>query len=126
MLFRLQRLGVDVANRWEELADKAEARIGDCASAFTLPHWVMALTATGRTAVAERMIAAMRAFANGRGTVPPIVRDYVQLFLDTALKAGSTTDIRLALERVAGRRAIPPERFIGWRDAANRAAVGAL
>jgi hypothetical protein len=54
MLFRLQRLGVEVGNRWEELADKAEARIGDCLSAFTLPHWLMALTATGRTAAAER------------------------------------------------------------------------
>ena len=75
-LFRLQRLGVDVGNRWDELADKAEARIGDCVSAFTLPHWLMALTATGRTAAAERMIEAMRAFANGRGTVPRIVRDY--------------------------------------------------
>jgi hypothetical protein len=30
MLFRLQRHGVDVGNRWDELADKAEARIGDC------------------------------------------------------------------------------------------------
>ena len=40
--------------------------------------------------------------------------------------ANSIADIRLALERVAGRRAIPPERFIGWREAANRAAVGAL
>jgi len=76
ILFRLQRLGVDVGNRWEELADKAEARIGDCQSAFTLPHWLMALTATGRTTAAERMIEAMRAFANGRGTVPRIVRDY--------------------------------------------------
>jgi len=46
MLFRLQRLGVDVGDRWVELADKAEARIGDCASAFTLPHWLMALIAT--------------------------------------------------------------------------------
>ena len=169
MLFRLQRLGVDVGNRWEELADKAEVRIGDCVSAFTLPHWLMALTATGRTAAAERMVGAMRAFAKGRGTVPPIVRDYVlpiaeaqlahaagrhkeavalmrpaiggmyrlggshtqqdvleQLFVDAALKAGSTADIRLALERVAGRRAIPPERFVGWREAAHRAAVGAL
>jgi len=169
MLFRLQRLGVDVGDRWEELADKAEARIGDCQSAFTLPHWLMALTATGRTAAAERMIEAMRTFANGRGTIPPIVRDYVlpiaeaqlahaagrhteavalmrpaiggmyrlggshaqqdvleQLFVDAALKAGSTADMRLALERVAGRRAIPPERFIGWREAANRAAAGAL
>ncbi|HSQ82684.1 MAG TPA: tetratricopeptide repeat protein [Casimicrobiaceae bacterium] len=165
MLFRLQRLGIDVGNRWEELADKAEARIGDCQSAFTLPHWLMALTATGRTAAAERMIEAMRANAQGRGTVPPILRDYVlpiaeaqlahaagrhaeavalmrpaiggmyrlggshtqqdvleQLFVDAALKAGSTSDIRLAVERVAGRRAIPPERFIGWREAASRAA----
>jgi len=38
MLLRLQRLGVEVGNRWDELADKAEARIGDCVSAFTLPH----------------------------------------------------------------------------------------
>ncbi len=165
-LFRLQRLGVDVGDRWEELADKAEARIGDCVSAFTLPHWLMALTATGRTAAAERMIEAMRAFANGRGTVPPLVRDYVlpiaeaqlahaagrhaeavalmrpaiggmyrlggshaqqdvleQLFVDAALKAGSTEDIRLAVERVAGRRPIAPERFIGWRTAASRAGL---
>jgi tetratricopeptide (TPR) repeat protein len=168
MLFRLQRLGVDVGNRWEELADKAEARIGDCLSAFTLPHWLMALTATGRTAAAQRMIEAMRVFATGCGTVPRIVRDYVlpiaqaqvahaagrhaeavalmrpaiggmyqlggshtqqdvleQLFVDAALKAGSTADIRLALERVAGRRAIPLERFAGWREAASRAALGA-
>ena len=168
MLFRLQRLGVDVGNRWVELADKAEARIGDCQSAFTLPHWLMALTATGRTAAAERMIEALRANAQGSGTVPRIVRDYVlpiaeaqlahaagrhaaavalmrpaiggmyrlggshaqqdvleQLFVDAALKAGSTADIRLALERVAGRRAIPLERYAGWREAARRAVVGA-
>jgi len=165
MLFRLQRLGVDVGKRWDELADKAEARIGDCQSAFTLPHWLMALIATGRTAAAQRMIEAMRTCANGTGTVAPIVRDYVlpiahaqlahaagrhaeavalmrpalggmyrmggshtqqdvleQLFVDAALKAGSTADIRLAVERVAGRRAIPPERFVGWREAANQAA----
>ena len=164
MLFRLQRLGVDVGDRWDELADKAEARIGDCLSAFTLPHWLMALIATGRTAAATRMIEAMRAFANGHGTIPPLVRDYVlpiaeaqlacaaeryadavalmrpalggmyqlggshaqqdvleQFFVDAALKAGSIADVRLVLERVAARRAIPPERFIGWREAANRA-----
>jgi len=45
--------------------------------------------------------------------------------VDAALKAGSSADIHLALERVAGRRAIPPERFIGWREAANRAANSA-
>ena len=69
MLFRLERQGVDVGDRWIELADKAEARVGDCLSAFTLPHWMMALAATGRSAAAQRMIDGMRAFARGNGTV---------------------------------------------------------
>ena len=60
MLFRLERQGVDVGDRWIELADKAEARIGDCLSAFTLPHWMMALAATGRTDAAQRMIEGMQ------------------------------------------------------------------
>src|SRR5207302_11446237 len=67
MLFRLERRGVDVGARWNEIADKAEARIGDCLSAFTLPHWMMALAATGREQAAARMLEAMRAFAN-KGT----------------------------------------------------------
>ncbi len=76
MLFRLERQGVDVGNSWDELADKAEARIGDCLSAFTLPHWMMALTAAGRWEAAGRMIEGMRAFAAaGEGTAAPLVRD---------------------------------------------------
>jgi hypothetical protein len=35
--------------------------------------------------------------------------------------AGSTADIRLVVERVAGRRPIPPERFVGWREAVPKA-----
>jgi hypothetical protein len=46
-----------------------------------------------------------------------------QLFLNAALKAGSTADIRLALERVAGCRPIAPERYIGWREAARQVAL---
>jgi hypothetical protein len=63
MLFRLTRHGVDPGNRWVELADKAEARIGDCLSAFTLPHWMMALAATGRETAARRMLEGIRHFA---------------------------------------------------------------
>jgi tetratricopeptide (TPR) repeat protein len=73
MLFRLQRRDVDVGGRWTEIADKAEQRIGDCLSAFTLPHWMMALAATGREAAAARMLEAMRAFGRGTETVAPIV-----------------------------------------------------
>ena len=75
MLFRLELLGTDVGGRWSEIADKAEARIGDCLSAFTLPHWMMALAAAGRDDAARRMLEAMRAFAAGEGTVQKIVRE---------------------------------------------------
>ena len=84
MLFRLARQGVDVGVRWEELADQAEARMGDCLSAFTLPHWMMALAATGRTAAAERLLAGMQSFSNDPGTVPAIVRDYALPVSDAA------------------------------------------
>jgi len=162
MLFRLQRLGVDVGDRWVELADKAEARIGDCVSAFTLPHWMMALAATGRHAAAERMLAAMRGFAQGPGITASLVGRYAvpicqavlahgrgeharavaamrpaldgmyrlggshaqqdvleQLFLDAAVKAEQPDDIRLLLERVAGRHPVPLHRRIGYASAAG-------
>ena len=73
MLFRLERLGIDVGERWSEIADKAEARIGDCLSAFTLPHWMMALAAAGRDDAAQRMLGAMRDAGRGEGTVTRIV-----------------------------------------------------
>ena len=73
MLFRLECAGIDVGNRWSEIADKAETRIGDCLSAFTLPHWMMALAADGRDEAARRMLDGLRAFAAGEGTVRRIV-----------------------------------------------------
>lgn len=73
MLFRLELLGIDAGDRWNEVADKAEARIGDCLSAFTLPHWMMALAATGRDEAARKMLDGMRAAGAGEGTVAQIV-----------------------------------------------------
>ena len=75
MLFRLERQGVDVRQRWFELADKAEQRIGDCLSAFTQPHWIMALAAAGRLDAARRMLEAMRDFGRSGGTVAEVVGD---------------------------------------------------
>lgn len=89
MLFRLGLQGVDVGDRWGELADKAEARIGDCLSAFTLPHWMMALAATGRRAAAERMLAAMAEFAAaGQGSNAALVRDYARPVCEAVLRHG--------------------------------------
>jgi tetratricopeptide (TPR) repeat protein len=55
-LWRLERAGVDVGDRWIELADKAPPRIGDCRNPFTLPHWMLALTRTSRNAEAAHFI----------------------------------------------------------------------
>lgn len=60
LLWRLEMLGVDVGARWEELADKAEARTGDAAYLLLPPHLMLALAATGRDAAAARFLAALR------------------------------------------------------------------
>ncbi|HSH08230.1 MAG TPA: tetratricopeptide repeat protein [Burkholderiales bacterium] len=99
MLFRLERQGVDVGARWVELADKAEARIGDCRSAFTLPHWMMALAACGRDAAAARMLQAMRAFGDGKETLAPIVRDVATPICEAVL-AHRKGEAARALERM--------------------------
>lgn len=76
MLFRLERQGVEVGDRWIELADKAEARIGDHLSRFTLPHRMMALAAAGRWETAERMLEAMRVAAgSNHGDAAYVLRD---------------------------------------------------
>ncbi|HBK05601.1 MAG TPA: tetratricopeptide repeat-containing protein [Acetobacteraceae bacterium] len=157
MLFRLGRHGVDVGDRWTEIADKAQARIGDCQSAFTLPHWMMALAATGRESAANDMLAGMRDFAVGGQPIAGLVRNIAlpvteavlangqgrhadavalmrpvigemylmggshaqqdvleQVFMDSALKAGSAVDARMMLQRAAGRHPVPPARRRGY------------
>jgi hypothetical protein len=63
LLWRLEQLGMDVGGRWDELADKAEARIGDSAYLLLPPHLMLALAATGRDDAAARFLAALRAAA---------------------------------------------------------------
>jgi hypothetical protein len=46
-----------------------------------------------------------------------------QLYLDAAMRADLRDDVRLLLERVAGRHPVAPERRIGYAAAAR--AVGA-
>jgi hypothetical protein len=45
-----------------------------------------------------------------------------QLFLDAAVRAGLDEDARLLLERVAGQHPVPPERRVGYAEAADRIA----
>jgi len=63
LLWRLEQQGVDVGHRWDELGEKAEARIGDPAQPLLPPHLMMALAATGRDEAAARFLATLRAQA---------------------------------------------------------------
>jgi len=99
MLFRLERLGIDVGDRWGEIADKAEARVGDCLSAFTLPHWMMALAAAGRDDAARRMLDGMHAFGAGDGTVASIVGRIALPITDAVLAHRRGEHVR-ALDRM--------------------------
>ncbi len=63
MLYRLERADIEIGGRWEELADKAQARRGDGSNAFTLPHWMLALVRTGRFEAARDLIEGTRVFA---------------------------------------------------------------
>ena len=67
MLWRLEERGVDVGDRWNELADRCESRTGDHLMAFPDAHYMLALAAGGRDGAVERMFESMSAFA-GEGT----------------------------------------------------------
>jgi len=162
-LWRLERHGVDIGERWQEIAAKAQPRIGDCRNPFTLPHWVLALARAGHHAEAVHFIKGMEDFVlRNVGDLSPLVRTVAlplcnailaradgrsmeavdlmrpalatmhrlggshaqqdlleQMFLSFAESAGSAADQTLILERIRGRRALPPERSIGWREAAR-------
>jgi tetratricopeptide (TPR) repeat protein len=97
MLFRLERQGVDVGDRWIEIAEKAEQRIGDCLSPFTLPHWMMALAATGRKDAARRMLDGMHAYAQGSQSNASVVKE-VALPMAEAVLAHRRGEHSAALE----------------------------
>lgn len=63
LLWRLEFVGVDVGDRWSELADSCESRIGDMGLGFTTTHDMMALAMAGRDEAATRLLAALRDYA---------------------------------------------------------------
>jgi tetratricopeptide (TPR) repeat protein len=97
MLFRLERQGVDVGERWTEIADKAAERIGDCLSAFTLPHWLMALAATGREQDARLMLEGMRIRAQGPQSNASVIGE-IALPIAQAVLAHGRGDYSAALD----------------------------
>ena len=68
MLWRLEERGVDVGDRWNELAERCEARTSEHQMVFPDVHYLLALAAGGREAAVGRMLDSMRGFADGPAT----------------------------------------------------------
>jgi len=72
LLLRLELRGVDVGDRWAELAELALHRLDDHTNPFTSSHFAVILAATGHFAEADRLVQSMRDFAAaGQGTLAP-------------------------------------------------------
>ena len=69
LLMRLELEGVDVGNRWEELADLAQSRTEDGCLIFADLHYILALAADGREDAMARMLGRMHADAKYADTV---------------------------------------------------------
>jgi len=104
LLWRLEQMGVPVGDRWRELADKAEARIGDAGHLLLLPHLMMALAATGRAEAADRFLAALRAQADDKASwTAPALAEVVIPVCEAAL-AHRRGDYARAVDLLASRQ----------------------
>jgi tetratricopeptide (TPR) repeat protein len=63
LLWRLERTGVPVGDRWSELSARAASRVGDVSLVFARLHDLLSLARTGRIATSEMMLRSMRLHA---------------------------------------------------------------
>ncbi len=75
LLWRLDRSGVDVGERWADLSDIARRRRTDSTLVFAMLHMLVALAATGDGAGVADLLAALEAKALGGGDQAGVARD---------------------------------------------------
>lgn len=122
LLWRLEERGIDVGDRWRELAEKAAQRSNDHLLVFPDAHFVLALAGSGDTDVLERMLASMRAHAGRAGVTESEISAAVGLPVCEAVAAwyakryGRVVDlllpVRYAVQRIGGSHA---QRDMFWQ-----------
>jgi tetratricopeptide (TPR) repeat protein len=97
MLWRLERCGVAIGGRWQELAEKAEKRTDEHLLVFADMHFALALAAAGKGQALDGMIESMRAAIASRLTTQEKVLARVGATLNQAIRADFQGDFDLAL-----------------------------
>ncbi|MEO0751457.1 MAG: tetratricopeptide repeat protein [Pseudomonadota bacterium] len=75
LLLRLELEGVDVGDRWAELADLAESRSGDGCLVFADLHYMLALAGDNRPDAAARLTARVAQTASEDGDQAQVMKD---------------------------------------------------
>jgi tetratricopeptide (TPR) repeat protein len=115
LLLRLELRGVNVGERWQGVAEVAEQRIGNHASAFTDAHAAMILAAAGEMEKAEALVASMDAFAAAdRGSLGPRYRS-------AAIPAARAAIAHRRGDHRAVARALLPARRALWQMGGSHA-----
>lgn len=114
LLWRLEAGGIDVGSRWTELADKAQARIGDHALAFADAHYMLSLTGARRFEAAERMLRSARMRSTRFDTQSEVLEVVGLALLEAVMEAGRgdfdravelMLPVRSRLKRIGGSHA---------------------
>jgi len=101
MLWRLEETGVDVGQRWAELAEKSAQKTADGIFVFHDAHYAMALAADNREAELDALFASMRAAAQRNDTTQGPIFAAIGLPLCEAIAALRKRDYGTALDRLA-------------------------
>ena len=101
LLWRLDELGADTGDRWAELADKSEGKIGDHFFAFHDAHYMIALGKDGRFAKARELLRSMKDAARRTDTTEAAVFSEVGLPLCRAILAIADGDHATGLSLLA-------------------------
>jgi tetratricopeptide (TPR) repeat protein len=99
LLWRLNARGVDVGERWEELAEKCAIKKDDRLLPFSQAHFALALAHNRRHDALAAMIGGSREAASGPGTVAGTERD-VLLPLEEGFAFMAKNDHAAALQRL--------------------------
>jgi hypothetical protein len=111
LLWRLHLRGIDVGNRWSELADAWEKRIEDAYYVFNDMHAMMAFIGSGREASARHLLDVLVRRLDRGGTNAMMTRD-VGLPICRAIQAFGRGHYRAAIEELMPVRQIA-HRFGG-------------